>query len=437
MIDRVRRVAQREYLAYVRTKTFVISVLILPVVFALAFGLPALLASLPKPPKAFTIVDETGQYALPLLARLRADAVGASHVLRTDMRDHIYVAPDTLAGPGDLAARMHALDKLALENRLFAFLVIQRDDPTAAPTADFYTTDVSATGLRGLLSSRLNEVITSSELRPFVADTSWLARTLAGVTVHTHAITRQGEEVATATHMARSFAPLIFVYLLWITILTMASHLMTSTIEEKSSRIVEVILSSISSVEFLSGKLIGLAGAGLTMIACWALAGSLIAGAIPNETSHSILMGVTSAFGGATILWFFGFFVLGFFFYAALHIGIGSVCNTLREAQTLMQPVMIVMMLPLFLMLYVTTNPDHIVSVIISLIPPFTPFVMMNRITANPPAPLWQIVLAGGLMIAATWATIRGAAKIFRLGILMYGKPPTLPEIMRWARQKQ
>ena len=93
-------------------------------------------------------------------------------------------------------------------------------------------------------------------------------------------------------------------------------------------------------------------------------------------------------------------------------------------------------MLPLALMVYVTNNPEQIVAVIGSFIPPFTPFVMMNRIPAQPAAPLWQIVLAALIMVAAVWLTIRAAAKVFRVGILMYGKPPTLPEVLRWAREK-
>ena len=96
---------------------------------------------------------------------------------------------------------------------------------------------------------------------------------------------------------------------------------------------------------------------------------------------------------------------------------------------------MFILMIPLFLMLFVTNNPDHIVAVVASFFPPFTPFVIMNRIPANPPAPLWEIITAALLLIVSTWLVVRAAAKVFRIGILMYGKPPTLPEMLRWARQ--
>ncbi|MCK4414158.1 MAG: ABC transporter permease [Candidatus Eisenbacteria sp.] len=436
MIHRLLRVARREYLAYVRTKTFLVSVLMLPLIFALAFGLPAIMESMPKPPKPFTVIDQTGEYGEDLYAALYEQAGLTGGILKIDMRDHILLQTEQLDLPADRDARMARLQELAIEGELFAYFVIAADEKGPGCRLGYYSTDPSAHRLPRVLQGILEELIAQRKLGPLVADPELLSQVLHGVSLHTHAITEEGEEVATAAHIARSYAPLAFVYLLWIAILTMASHLMTSTIEEKSSRIVEVILSSVSSFEFMLGKLVGLAGAGLTMILAWVCTAGIVSAVIPNATAQQILSGLGGAFSGLTIFWFLGFFLLGFLFYASLYVGVGSVCNTLRDAQNLLQPVMIVMMIPLFLMFYVTNNPDHIVAVVGSFIPPFTPFLMMNRIPAQPPAPTWQILLAALIMILATWATISAAAKVFRVGILMYGKAPTLPEILRWARQK-
>jgi ABC-2 type transport system permease protein len=436
MNQRMLRVAEREYLAYVRTKTFVIGILTLPLIFALFIGLPALMESMPKPPRPFTILDETGRYADRVVATLRERASGPGGVLSIEMRDHLYVPPEQLNLPSGTAERMEALQRQAMAGSLFAYFVISANDDQGTYRLAYYSTDPSAARLPQILRGILDESIRTENLRPFIDDEETLLRALRGVTFETHAITKEGEEVATAAHMARAYAPMAFVYLLWITILTMSSHLMTSTIEEKSSRIVEVLLSSVSPLEFISGKLGGLAAAGITMIVAWIATIALVSVAIPSVVVRQILTGLGSAFGGANIFWFLAFFLLGFLFYAVLYIGLGSVCNTLREAQNLLQPVMIVMMLPLALMAFMTNNPDHPVAVFGSFFPPFTPFLMMNRIPAQPPPPLWQILLAALIMILSTWVMIRAAAKVFRLGILLYGKPPTLPEVLRWARQK-
>jgi ABC-2 type transport system permease protein len=434
MNARLMRIAQREYLAYVRTKTFLVSVLMLPLIFALAFGLPAWMESLPKPPRAFTILDETGRYGPELAEQLAAQAGGPDGVIRVEMRDHVYQPPEQYPLLADAATRETELRELVLRDELFAYFIIRSD--SAGCRMDYYTRDVSADRLARLARGILTELVTVDRLRPLVGQEELIRQALQGVTLETHAVTQEGIEARGATQIARSYAPMAFVYLLWIAILSMSSHLMTSTIEEKSSRIVEIILSSVSPTEFLGGKLLGLAAAGLTMIACWIATGVLVSAAVPSTMLRDVFTGLGSAFTGPTVIGFLGFFLLGFLFYAALYIAVGSVCNTLREAQNLLQPVMIMMMLPLFLMFYVANNPDHIVAVIGSMIPPFTPFLMMNRIPANPAPPMWQILLSAVLMVVATWATVRAAAKIFRIGILMYGKAPTLPEILRWAREK-
>jgi len=437
MIRRILLVARREYLAYVRTKTFILSVVMLPVILALAFGLPAVMESMPKPPKAFTVIDETGRYSDALLDSVRAEAGGPGGILRIEMRDHVYLPPAQLELPAGEQARDAALQAQAVDGKLFAWFVIRADSAGRAAGLDFYTMDVSSQRLAQLVRRHLNRMLLVEDLGPRVGDMAFLDRALRGVELSTHAVTAEGEEVATVAHAARAYAPLAFVYLLWIAVLTMSSHLMTSTVEEKSSRIIEILLSSVSPFEFLMGKLVGLAGAGLTQLAAWGLAGVLISSAMPGGgAAQQIIGGLAGAFTGLNVLWFVLFFLLGFLFYASFYIGVGSVRNTLREAQNLLQPVMIVMMIPLFLMLYVTNNPDHIVAVIGSFFPPFTPFLMINRIPATPPAPLWQILLAAVLMIVSTWAAVRASAKVFRIGVLMYGKRPTLPEILRWARQK-
>ena len=140
-----------------------------------------------------------------------------------------------------------------------------------------------------------------------------------------------------------------------------------------------------------------------------------------------------SAFTPGKMVFFLVFFVLGYFMYTALFACIGAVCNSEQEAQNLQSPIQMCLMLPMMATIFFVGQPDSTIAVIVSLIPIFTPMVMFMRICVQTP-PAWQIALSIVLTLGATWILFRGAAKIFRIGILMYGKRPTIPEILRWAR---
>jgi ABC-type Na+ efflux pump permease subunit len=437
MFRRVFHIALREYLSYVRTKGFILSIIMLPLALLLAFGLPRLMEGMSKPPRDFTVIDRRGNDPNSLLDLAVRELADPDGVIRITMRDYVARKPAELDLPEDPEEQLAALWQRAIDGNLFAYAVLQNDAQTGEPRIDFFTVDPSADDFQRAITRLLSRETSLQRLRPFVPDETLLTAAIRGLPVETHAVSKESEKMGMAGHIARALAPMAFVYLLWIAIMSMSSHLLTSTIEEKSSRIIEVMLSSASPIEFLSGKLGGLAAAGITTVGAWVLSGVVFAGFMPSGTAAQVMSGLGSAFTPLTIVAFLLFFLLGFVFYSSVYLGIGSVCNTIREAQSLLQPVMMVFLIPLFLMWYVTNNPDHIIAVIGSFIPPFTPFLMMNRIPANPPAPVWQILLAAAIMIVSTWASVAFSAKIFRVGILMYGKAPTLPEILRWARERR
>lgn len=243
---------------------------------------------------------------------------------------------------------------------------------------------------------------------------------------------RGGEEEVAMQDKVRQWAPLAFTYLLWIAIFTSAQMLLTSTIEEKSARIIEVLLSSVSAFELMAGKIAGVAGAGLTVVASWAF---FIGGAIlvvPLVTGNPEAVSMLRDVGAdpPLLLAFVIYFVLGYLFYAAILVGIGSVCTSLKDAQNLMLPVMIPMMVAIFALVPIGRDPNGTFAQIMSFIPPFTPYVMMNR--AGGPPPTWQYLATTVLLLAAIYLAVAGAARIFRIGILMTGKTPALGEMLRW-----
>jgi ABC-2 type transport system permease protein len=242
----------------------------------------------------------------------------------------------------------------------------------------------------------------------------------------------EGKEQVSMADYIRQWAPSGFVYLLWVAIFTISQMLLSSTIEEKSNRIIEVLLSSVTPGELMTGKLIGIAGVGLTMIGAWigALIGLLALAAGP-ETEFA--MRFIEVLKTSNLLPAFAFyFLFGYLMYAALIMALGSLCNTLKEAQNFMGVVTIILIVPLFTMAFIPRDPNGTLATVLSWIPLYTPFVMMNRATASPP--LFDLVGTMILMLASTGLSLWLSAKIFRIGILRTGQPPKLLELLRWLR---
>lgn len=241
-----------------------------------------------------------------------------------------------------------------------------------------------------------------------------------------------GAEAVSMADQIRQWAPVAFVYLLWIAIFTISQMLLNNTIEEKSNRIIEVLLSSVTPGELMMGKLVGIAAVGLTMIGSWLLFGFAILKwkAGPETRFVNELLGVLQHSG---MIWsFLVYFVLGYLFYAGAFLAIGSTCNTLKEAQNMMQPIMLIMMVPLMTMMFIPKDPNGTLATTLSWIPCYTPFIMLNRAAADPP--MFERVGTLVLLVVSTVAMLWLSGRIFRLGILRTGQPPKFMELLRWVK---
>lgn len=243
-----------------------------------------------------------------------------------------------------------------------------------------------------------------------------------------------GQEQVKNVDVIKQWLPSAFVYLLWISIFAIAQMLLTNVIEEKSNRIIEVLLSSVTPGELMMGKLLGIAAVGLTMIGTWmaALFGilTLKAGAATAVTGQVL----TILHSSSLIPMFAVYFIFGYLIYAASILALGSVCNTLKEAQSYMGFITMIMMVPLMTMTFIPKDPNGTLARVLSWVPLYTPFIMMNRVMADPP---W-IDMVGTilLMLATAAAALWMAGKVFRIGILRTGQPPKLLELLRWLRRK-
>ena len=224
----------------------------------------------------------------------------------------------------------------------------------------------------------------------------------------------------------RMIVPFGFMMLLWIATFTAGNFLLTSTIEEKSNKVIEVVLSAVGPLQLLWGKILGLALVSLVILVTY---GGL---AIASLTA----LALTDLLAWSTLAWAVIFFLIAYFTIAALMAAIGSAVNELSEAQTFMAPVMIVMVLPMLLWAPIAENPDGTLATVSSMLPPILPFAMVMRIgSATEPIPIWQMLLSTGLGIASVALLVWAASRIFRVGILMQGKPPSPLELLRWIRQ--
>jgi ABC-2 type transport system permease protein len=245
----------------------------------------------------------------------------------------------------------------------------------------------------------------------------------------------EGMEKVGGEDVLRQWAPVAFVYLLWIAIFSIMQMLLNNVIEEKSNRIIEVLLSSVTPGELMMGKLAGIAGVGLTMVGAWVL--SLVgilawkAGAQSEVAVQLYNVVRTSNLLPAFVIYFF----FGYLLYAALILALGSVCNTLKEAQNYMGMITMIMTVPLLTMMFIPKDPNGTLATALSWVPLYTPFIMMNRAAADPP--LFDLVGTMVLLIVTTLCALWMAGKVFRIGVLRTGQPPKWVELLRWIRRKE
>jgi ABC-2 type transport system permease protein len=207
---------------------------------------------------------------------------------------------------------------------------------------------------------------------------------------------------------------------------------MRGIIQEKTDRVVEVLVSSMSPTQLLVGKILGVALVGLTQITVWIIMAAVV-GSFGIATAAMAGENLLQLLRPATFAYFAIFFVLAYLTYVCIYAIGGAICNSEKEAQQLIAPITMIMMLPWFLLVGIITNPDSNLSVGFSLAPVFGPMTMYVRtLVADPP--LWHIAVSILVSIATIAAFFWITAKIFRVGILSYGKRPTIPELWRWLK---
>ncbi|MEM7756353.1 MAG: ABC transporter permease, partial [Planctomycetota bacterium] len=218
--------------------------------------------------------------------------------------------------------------------------------------------------------------------------------------------------------------PFVLMFLLFMGVMTGGQYLLTTTVEEKGSRVVEVLLSAVSPMQLMFGKIVGQMFVGLSLLAVYNTIG-IVALIVFNQLD---LISIS------TIAWMIVFFLLAYTMFASFMAAIGAAVNELREAQSLMSPVMLTLIVGFYLCFPVSQDPDATYAVVLSFVPPISPLVMLTRIASTSPPPLWQPMLAVGINVIAAYGSVWFAAKVFRVGLLMFGKPPNFATLIKWVR---
>ncbi len=416
---RIGTVAWREFRHTALTKAFIIGAVVLPLVmFAVIPLVPMLTKSTPKPLTGrVVVIDPQGGVAAAFeTALLSKEAAPRDREDPFGGTVDVQVKVERIADAG----RETELRKEVGDGALAALVVVARDDK--GEKAEVLVPSASSPKHTRRLESAAREAVVRARVAGAGENYDRLRELMRSERVDTSRISPKGDAARESTEL-RMLVPAGFMFLLWIAVFTSANYLLTSTIEEKSNRVMEVLLSAVSPMELLCGKLVGQAAVSTVMLAMY--------GGVALSGLGAVAM--LDVVPPSHIVWLVVWFPIAYFMVAAIMASIGSAVSDLREAQSLVGPAMFVLMVPLMLWWPIVENPNGALAVAFSFIPPASPFVNVLRLTAaNEPVPLLQSILAVLVGIASVAALLWAGARIFRVGVLMQGKTPTPRELLRW-----
>jgi ABC-2 type transport system permease protein len=420
---KVATVIRREYLARVKTKAFWISTALVPLFMVVMMVAPTMLMK-----------RAGGRFNVALVAgneKIVKDVTGeVERQTKSKERAGDLVISLRVEKPAaDAAAQRAQLKREVLAKRLNAVLIIH-DDVLTTGKAEYLSNNLTAIGLITRLENAVQEAVVRERLIGAGVAPERTAELIRGIDLQTIQLGKGGEEGA-GSFVQSFYLSWIFMFIIWFTMMIYGMYVMRGVIEEKSSRIVEVIVANLRPYELMVGKIFGIGAVGLTQYAIWVLVAMNFA--IPGLIGLSLGMGNAPGLSPVVLAFFLLFFLLGYILYSTFYAAMGAAFNSEEEAQQMQGVLSMIMALPFVLMMPVMNNPDSTLSVVLSLIPPFTPVLFFLRMTIQMP-PAWQIALALVLLLATIFFVARVAAAVYRVGILMYGKKPSLREIAQWAR---
>jgi len=435
---KVATIIRREYLSRVQTKAFWISTAVVPLLMLAFTILPSLLMM--RTGGNYTIAVVTANDALWVqLEKAVAErtareagtdanvkAVGAQPASASQMT----VALRRVQPAADAETQRLELKRQMAAKQLSGALILPAT-AVADGKAEYLSTNVSAIRLISLLERAVDAAVVYLRLTGAGVPPEQIKALTARADMRPVRIGGDLSETKEGAFEKSFILSYVLSFTLYMTMMFYGYYVMRGVLEEKSSRIVEVIVANVRPMELMLGKIFGVGAVGLTQYAIWVLVAMNLA--VPGLFGIAAIEGSTALVSPTLLVFFVVFFILGYFLFASFYAAIGAAFNTEEEAQQMQTVVSIVMALSLMFMFPVLANPDSTLSVVLSLIPLFAPVLFFLRMTVQMP-PLWQTALCLALLVGFIFLVARFAAAVYRIGILMYGKRPTLAEMVRWAR---
>ena len=418
----IYNIARREYIARVRNKWFIISTLLVPLFMIMPLAMTSLLQRADIDELRLAVVDVDTGYGETIAADL-AD-VSAFQVVVTESV--------TTDAAGVATVRENLAARIVAEEDLDAYLLLEPDDELLI-RARYYARETGNIVINQTLERTIRAVALANYLEGSGLDAEQV-NALIRWDLDTVTVSSEGEEEG---GFERAYlSTLMLAMVLYITVLMGGQQMGTSIIEEKTSRLIEIVLGAVTATEFMAGKIAGVLAAALTQLAIWISLGLLISlYALPMLAMGASMGGfdITEYFDLGLIGYFAIFFVLGYLLYSVMYAAAASTCSNSEEFQQIAFPLVMPMVISLMFTFYVITNPAATISRIISFIPLATPLVMLARINVLRP-PTWEIWASILLLAATSWVVVLLAAKIFRFSLLMQGKRPSLGTVFRLMR---
>lgn len=427
-------IARREYLARVQTKGFWISTVLLPLFMGAMVFVPTLVASKARATHRMAVVDETGKLGASLATALAGGeqakpATGAALEQARERRDSASFVLEQVP-PGEPEAQRVELDRRVLAGEIDSWIRLSAA-ALGESRVEYRAESVSNFITQQRLERALSQVVGRFRIESAGLDAERIAEMTRDVELATVRLSKEGSRAEAG--LAGFFLAYFLFFLLYMVVAIYGQQVLNGVLEEKTSRVVEVIVAAVRPFDLMLGKLAGIGLVGLTQLAIWlatmvALSAPGVIGALawmPGGTLPSVSLAVVGHF--------LALFLLGFFFFATLYAAIGAATNNIQEAQQFAGVVVIFLIAPVLLMLPVINDPDSTLAVVLSLVPPFTPLLMMLRIAVKMP-PAWQLALGYLLTLSFNVFLVWLCARVYRVGILMYGKKPTFQELWRWIR---
>ena len=441
-VHKIYVVATTEFGSAIRTKSFIVGLLLLPVIMGASILIQVFVAErVDTKPRKFVVIDQSGALYSAIEQAALAHNAKLPEARGKNARPRMEPEPSkATARAGDSSLALDLSDRIH-RGELDAYVEIPAGviEPAAAEATggdlEYHSNNPNDDTVRNWLNEVVNSEVRARRFRSAGLDQALAERLSRPVKVENLGLVERSSEggsdagVKSAEKVDRvrtELVPAALMFIMFFVIMTSAPQLLNSVIEEKMSRISEVLLGSVTPFELMMGKLLG--NAGIAMV----LAALYVGGGFAVVAYYGYANVISPGLIAALVLFLF----LAILLYGSLYSAVGAACSELKDAQSLMMPVMLMSMIPVFVWTAVLKNPSSPLSVGMSLFPPASPFLMLMRLALRPAPPVWQVVLSVILTTLTAMAIVWAAGKIFRTGLLMQGKPPSFVELARWVMAK-